>query len=81
MKSAKQMFEDQGYWLEENDYFSHGDIIYRGFGIGKHKVSQDICFKLKDKIITAICAIGVIEIDMSDLKAIIKQCEELGWLE
>lgn len=80
MRTAKQRFEDQGYWFEKNDYFSHGDILYRGFSIGKHKVSQDICFKLKDKIITAICPIGVIEIDMPTLKAIIKQCEELEWI-
>lgn len=79
--TAKGMFEELGYQLERNDYLSCGDIFYRGFHVCKHKVSQDIRFKPKDKIITAICPIGVIEIDMPTLKAINKQCEELGWLE
>lgn len=51
--TAKQMFEELGYWLEENNYYSHGDIIlYKGFHLGERKISQDIRFNSKNKIVT-----------------------------
>ena len=64
-KTAKEMFEELG-WVQETNNKSF--IVYeRGF--------RTIVFLRYEKAIVPLCYINV-----RLLKAINKQCEELGWL-
>lgn len=71
--TAKKMFEKLGYKYEKRD----NEILY-SLDNGNY-----IIFFKDDKI---ICTDGEnnvqgIEMDMEELKATIKQCKELGWLD
>ena len=78
MKSAKEMFEGLGYSLVENS-----------LGLKYQKLVVDmlwvIYFDTKFKYLTTAIIHDEYEtyhaLDMNELKAINKQCEELGWLE
>lgn len=68
-KTADKMFEELGFELYENkrriEYFKDNREI--------------IFYKTKETFISS-CGIGCIDINMQELKAINKKCEELGWL-
>ena len=76
--TAKEMFEELGYSLVENS-----------LGLKYQKLVVDmlwvIYFDTKFKYLTTSLINDEYEtyhvLDMNELKAINKQCEELGWLE
>ena len=72
MKSAKEMFKELGYKQD----VCLGDFEYYNY---EKEITTD-----KDDKTIIICQRWSDEysiIDMPTLKAIIKQCEELGWLD
>lgn len=78
MKSAREIFEELGYSLVENS-----------LGLKYQKLVADtlwvIYFDTKFKYLTTALIHDEYEtyhvLNMKELKAINKQCEELGWLE
>lgn len=76
MKSAKEMFEEQGF-----SYRSTNDVIEYLFRAINSRWYLKINFDLKKKNYFAIECDDCATIDMDIHKAIHKQLEELGWLE
>ena len=76
--SAKEMFERLGYELEPEETYAGDKILpYRCY-----KKNMGITFYLKEKqFVKTKRATDCIAIKESELKAIIQQCKELGWLE
>ena len=76
--SAKEMFEQLGYELAPEGTYAEDKILpYRCY-----KKNIEIEFFLKEKqFVKAKRAIDCVAIKESELKAIIQQCKELGWLE
>lgn len=76
--SAREMFEELGYELAPEGTYAEDKILpYRCY-----KKNIEIAFYLKEKqIVKAKRVIDCIAIKESELKAIIQQCKELGWLE
>ena len=72
MKSAKEMFKELGYKRDVclGDYEYYNDSIE--ITTDKRDKTIIICDRWSDEYSI---------IDMPTLKAIIKQCEELGWLD
>lgn len=74
--TAKEMFEELGYVLNEDtndsfDYeFSDDDFYWK-----------EIRFDKNLKTVYCHEFYGELKLDIPTLKAIIKQCEELGWLD
>lgn len=67
--NSDEMFEELGYVKDET-----GDkIIYQ---LSQH----EICFYLNRKEFDCGCGIGREFINIQELQAINKKCEELGWL-
>lgn len=74
-KTADEMFEELGY---EKIVESNIKILYEKEG---HYWDKDINFDLDDKEVTVEMSSGESEtIDMQELKAIYKKCEELRWI-
>ena len=73
MKSAKDMFEELGYKRRADI-----DVIvyFQKFGLHYFK----IMFDLSEKIVDIDTNFERTEIEDDLLKAINKQCEELGWI-
>ena len=71
MKSAREMFKEMGYEFKAS------------FGIMHYSIPNNyIEFYIdKEKVTIIDCVYDRYSIDMLTLKAIIKQCEELGWLD
>ena len=79
MKSAKEMFEKLGYKYTESDY-----CIQYSTNIDTTDYSEYHYVTFEKATITYTARLGFYDtfaIDMPTLKAINKQCEELGWLE
>ena len=78
MKAAKEMFEELGYELEPEETYAGDKILpYRCY-----KKNNGITFYLKEKQFVKTKRVSdCIAIKESELKAIIQQCKELGWLE
>ena len=76
--SAKEMFEQLGYELAPEGTYAEDKILpYRCY-----KKNIEIAFYLKEKqFVKTKRVIDCIAIKESELKAIIQQCKELGWLE
>ena len=72
MKSAKEMFGELG-WKMFNDSFD--SIAYRP------DRTQSIYFYKEDKCFRMYDGFDQFEIDAPLMKSVIKQCEELGWLD
>lgn len=76
--TAKEMFEELGYSLVENS-----------LGLKYQKLVADMLWVIYFDIRFEYLTTGIINdeyetyhiLDMDELKAINKQCEELGWLE
>lgn len=79
MKTAKEMFEELGYDLNENEW----DLTYSKNIIHNQFYTSPITInfrKKNDKVIEKYDANGKsVPIFMYDLEAINKQVEELGW--
>lgn len=74
--TAKQMFERLGY-IKIKDHFSTID-----YWKDRHEaIYSHIEFDLNNKTFSGTWWNESLAIDMPTLKAINKQCEELGWLE
>ena len=76
--SAKEMFEQLGYVLAPEGTYAEDKILpYRCY-----KKNIEIAFYLKEKqFVKTKRVIDCIAVKESELKAIIQQCKELGWLE
>lgn len=76
--NAREMFERLGYELEPEETYAGDKILpYRCY-----KKNMGITFYLKEKqFVKTKRATDCIAIKESELKAIIQQCKELGWLE
>lgn len=76
--TAKEMFEELGYKLaDEAAYVKDKVIPYR-----KYEKNITLEFFVKEKqFVKAKGVIDSVAITDSELKAIIQQCKELGWLE
>ena len=82
--TTRKMFEYLGFEYQEDKYF----ISYNYAGEKKKKTPLDldlefevvICFNKEGKCYKAYLDDSPLEIDMLTMQAIIKQCEELGWL-
>ena len=70
-KTAREMFEKEGYILKSGT----SDIVYES---GDCKIIFCKCIKSYMAILD-IFERGPMSIDMAELKAITKQCKELGW--
>lgn len=68
-KTADEMFSELGYVKDETG----DEIIYQ---LNNH----EIVFYIKRKMFDCGCGIGREVINMQELKAIYKKCEDLGWL-
>ena len=76
--TAREMFEDLGFeYQEDNYYISYNKKTYSYMGLD---FDNNIYFNKKDKYYKAYSDYSLLEIDMLTTQAIIKQCEELGWL-
>ena len=73
-KSAKEMFEELGYKRCYDDY----DEIYLVY---RKKNGIEIIFDLEDRCIVKKCSLSHISINYTDLQAINKQVEQLGWTD
>lgn len=73
MKTAKEMFEALGYGLVRNDekYITYVDVLNEDLYIS---------FSKEYKVVSGTPTYDYF-LNMSILKAINKQCEELGWLD
>lgn len=87
MKTAREMFEELGFKFTETEEDIRYKKITSGFNKRKISISFDfddetfyICFYYFDYEFQEFQAIRGCEIDKDLLKAIYKQCEELGWL-
>ena len=67
--TAKEMFMQEGYYCYANN------DNYICYGGGREKDYKRIKFKLKQGKLTVHS-----DITMSLLRAVVKQCDELGWL-
>lgn len=76
MKTAKEMFEGIGYKLSEA--YSEDTLI--SYFDGKKNITIEFYIKNK-KFRKARGVFDCVDIKTSELKAIIQQCKELGWLE
>ncbi len=76
--TAKEMFEELGYKLADEAVYVKDNVIpYR-----KYEKNITLEFFVKEKqFVKAKGVIDSIAITDSELKAIIQQCKELGWLE
>lgn len=76
--TARKMFETLGFnYCEDNDYIQY-TIINRK----KDKLWYvEVCFDKRNKRYWADADFSTLKIGSALLKAIIKQCEELGWVE
>lgn len=70
MSEADKMFEELGYIKYESKY----NIYYTA------QFGTEIAFNKKDKDVTKYWGMENQYIDMQELKAINKKCEELGWI-
>lgn len=77
MKTAEEMFKQLGYELAPEGTYAEDKILpYRCY-----KKNIEIEFFLKEKqFVKAKRAIDCVAIKESELKAIIQQCKELGWI-
>jgi hypothetical protein len=73
---AEQMFEEIGYKLSEA--YSEDTLI--SYFDGKKNITIEFCIKNK-KFRKAKGVFDCVNISIPELKAIQKQCKELGWLE
>ena len=76
MKTAKEMFEGIGYKLSEA--YSEDTLI--SYFDGKKNITIEFYIKNK-QFRKARGVFDCVDIKESELKAIIQQCKELGWLE
>lgn len=76
MKTAKEMFEGIGYKLSEA--YSEDTLI--SYFDGKKNITIEFYIK-KKQFRKARGVFDCVDIKESELKAIIQQCKELGWLE
>lgn len=76
MKTAKEMFEGIGYKLSEA--YSEDTLI--SYFDGKKNITIEFYIKNK-QFKKAKGVFDCVAIKESELKAIIQQCKELGWLE
>lgn len=76
MKTAKEMFEGIGYKLSEA--YSEDTLI--SYFDGKKNITIEFCIKNK-QFRKAKGVFDCVNISIPELKAIQKQCKELGWLE
>lgn len=74
--TAKEMFEGIGYKLSEA--YSEDTLI--SYFDGKKKITIEFCIKNK-RFRKAKGVFDCVNISIPELKAIQKQCKELGWLE
>lgn len=76
--NAREMFESLGYELEPEETYAGDKILpYRCY-----KTNNGITFYLKEKQFVKTKRVSdCIAINKLELKAIIQQCKELGWLE
>lgn len=76
--TAKEMFEELGYKLADEAVYVKDNVIpYR-----KYEKNITLEFFVKEKqFVKAKGVIDSVTITDSELKAIIQQCKELGWLE
>lgn len=74
--TAKEMFEGIGYKLSEA--YSEDTLI--SYFDGKKNITIEFCIKNK-RFIKAKGVFDCVNISIPELKAIQKQCKELGWLE
>ena len=70
MSEADKMFEELGYVCKEED----GMLIYL------NENGADISFGLDKHFVYVGEEMNAMWIDMKELKAINKKCEELGWI-
>lgn len=76
--TAKEMFEELGYKFRESTFVINRNDYFYYENTRKDKL---ICFYLnKKEVLTSQYKESMI-MDIATLKAINKQCEELGWLE
>lgn len=73
--TAKEMFKQLGYKYE----YKTGCINFK-MGLCDDDAWKIICFELENKIWFAFDYYNPLDIDIPTMKAIYKQCEELGWL-
>lgn len=76
LMKAEQMFEEIGYKLSEA--YSEDTLI--SYFDGKKNITIEFCIKNK-KFRKAKGVFDCVNISIPELKAIQKQCKELGWLE
>lgn len=76
MKTAREMFEEIGYKLSEA--YSEDTLI--SYFDGKKNITIEFCVKNK-RFRKAKGVFDCVNISIPELKAIQKQCKELGWLE
>ena len=77
--TARKMFEKLGFnYCEDNDYIQYTIISTAN---NKQLGYIEVCFDKSNKRYWADADFGTLEIGLGLLKAIIKQCEELGWFE
>lgn len=76
MKTAREMFEEIGYKLSEA--YSEDTLI--SYFDGKKNITIEFCVKNK-QFRKAKGVFDCVNISIPELKAIQKQCKELGWLE
>lgn len=76
MKTAREMFEEIGYKLSEA--YSEDTLIC--YFDGKKNITIEFYIK-KKRFRKARGVFDCVDIKESELKAIIQQCKELGWLE
>ena len=77
--TARKMFENLGFnYCEDNDYVQY-TIITRDRSKALRYI--EVCFDKRNKRYWAEADFSTLEIGMPLLKSIIKQCEELGWVE
>lgn len=76
MKTAREMFEGIGYKLSEA--YSEDTLI--SYFDGKKNITIEFCVKNK-QFRKAKGVFDCVNISIPELKAIQKQCKELGWLE
>ena len=74
--TAKEMFEGIGYKLSEA--YSEDTLI--SYFDGKKNITIEFCIKNK-RFRKAKGVFDCVNISIPELKAIQKQCKELGWLE
>lgn len=91
--TAQEMFESMGFKKEKFDYFGLDRFIYKKpiVDAEEYLYSFVVLFDKEEKIMTVyhdeycedydLCYDTSPAIDMDLLKAINKQCKELGWIE